>query len=85
VLVTVSFSILGHFDTGAGYSPEKRVDTVEVQVVEDKDGWKMLGADELVRPRISRPRTLKWLREQLATEKDPHIRRALEHAMAQLQ
>ncbi len=85
VLVVVSYGILGRYETGVGYSPSPRTQTLEVQTVEQQDEWKVLGDDDLFSPRILRARTIKWLRDQLATEKDPYTKRSLQRAITELQ
>ncbi|MFB3815240.1 MAG: hypothetical protein ACE14L_14125 [Terriglobales bacterium] len=85
VLVTVNYVVLGRFEIGVGYTPEPRLVTLEIQAVADNDDWKVLGTDNLNRPRISRARTLKWLQDQLATEQDAEWKQTLQRAIQQLQ
>ncbi len=85
VLVRVQYRVLGHFENGVGYGAAPHVDTVDVQVIEDKDDWKVEGSDDLVRPRVSRTRTTKWLRDEIATAKDAETKQLLEKTLRQLQ
>ncbi len=85
VLVVVSFDILGRYETGVGYSPNPRTETREFQAIEQQDEWKVLANDDLNSPRILRLRTVKWLRDQLATEKDADNKRSLQRALTDLQ
>ncbi len=85
VLVAVDYNVLGRFEIGVGYTPNPRTETVEFQTVGSDDDWKIVGNEDLITPRISRVRTVKWLRDQLATEKDPQWKRSLEHTIRQLQ
>jgi hypothetical protein len=84
VVVTVTYTVLGRIEVGDGYTPDPRVDTIEVQTISEGDDWKLL-ADELRIPRVRRVYALKWLREQASTEKDPYRKVALDQAIKALQ
>jgi hypothetical protein len=84
VVVTVKYTVLGRIEVGDGYTPDPRVDTIEMQTTSDGDDWKLL-ADELRIPRVRRVYALKWLREQASTEKDPYRKAALDQAIKALQ
>jgi hypothetical protein len=84
VVVTVTYTVLGRIEVRDGYTPDPRVDTVEMQTTSDGDDWKLL-ADELRIPRVRRVFALKWLREQASAENDPYRKAALEQAMKALQ
>ncbi len=85
VLVVVSFNILGRYEGGVGYSPNPRTETLEFQAIEQQDEWRVFGDDDLNSPRVLRVRAVKWLRDQLATEKDPDNKRTLQRALGELQ
>jgi hypothetical protein len=82
-LITVSYSVLGRFDGGDGYMPDRRDETVDIQAIADGDQWKVKN-DDLGAPYVLRMHALKWLREQAATEKDPDKKRALLQAIGEL-
>jgi hypothetical protein len=84
VVVTVTYTVLGRIEVGDGYTPDPRIDTIEVQTVPDGDDWKLL-TDQLRIARVRRGYALKWVREQAGTEKDPYRKVALEQAIKALQ
>ncbi len=82
-LITVSYGVLGQFDVGDEYSPDPRVETVEVQAVNDGSDWKIENGG-LGTPHVLRQHALKWLREQAVAEKDAERKRALLQAIEEL-
>jgi hypothetical protein len=84
VLVPVTYTILGRFDVGDGYTDDPRSETVELQTVAGDGGWKVEN-DDLAMPYVLRVQALKWLRESAGTEKDPVRKHALEQALRELQ
>lgn len=83
--VTVSYAVLGEYIIGVGFTPDPRIVTIELQLVQDGNAWKIRDSEELLTPRVQRARAHRWLREQLATAKDPEARALLQEAARQLQ
>lgn len=83
--VTVSYSVLGEYILGVGYTPDPRRVTTKLQFVKDANGWKLRDSEEMNTPRIQRARAYRWLREQIATARNPEARALLEEASRQLQ
>lgn len=83
--VTVSYLVLGEYVLGVGYTPDPRIVTVELQLVQDANGWKLRDSEELLTPRVQRARAYRWLREQIATAKDPEARASLQEASRHFQ
>jgi hypothetical protein len=83
--VMVSYSVLGEYILGVGYTPDPRTVTAELQFVQNANGWKLRDSEEMNTPRIQRTRAYRWLREQIATAINQEARTLLEEASKQLQ
>lgn len=84
VVVTVSYTVVGHFETRVGYTPGPRMNTVEFETVEQNGVLKIVDGDGMRRPRVSRMRLTRWIREQSAKEKDPEVKKVLDVSAQQL-
>jgi hypothetical protein len=83
VAVEVEYNVLGRFEIGIGYTREPRTETATFYLRSSPAGWKIDLTDPLV-PHISAARTLKWLRDGLASENDPNWRALMERAIRDL-
>jgi hypothetical protein len=83
--VTVSYLVLGEYIMGVGFTPDPRTVTIELQLVQDANSWKIRDSEELLTPRVQRTRAYRWVREQIASAKDPEARTLLQEASRQLQ
>ncbi len=84
--VKVRYGVLGRFEMGVGYAPDRGFQTAEfrLRAVED-GGWKIEEQDPLLNPHVSRSRAVEWLQSALAAEKNAANKAAIESALKMLQ
>ncbi len=82
--VNVQYTILGRFDLGIGYVPERRTEEVAFQLKDVDNSWKIDNVDPPIAPHVSRANAIAWMKSRLATEKDEANKIALQKALAAL-
>lgn len=85
VRVKITYTILGTYIMGAGFTADAHTDTIELRLIHQNDGWRISASDEMATPRLQRAPAYRWLREHLAAEKNSENRALLEDAARQLQ
>lgn len=81
----VAYVVIGRYEEGAGYLPMASVVRNTRFEMHDQNGELRITRIEPITPFVSRTATLDWLKQKLATQKDPVGRKQIEASIQALE
>ncbi len=83
-MVEVAYSVIGKFERGIGYTPDRDNEHVIFRLKDVADEWRIDDVDPPIVPHVSKSRAIAWLKAASMSEKDPANRIVLEKALKEL-
>ncbi len=83
-VVSVRYNILGRFEVGLGYVPDRANEQVTFFLKDEDDAWKITSQDPEINPHISKASAVAWLKSSIGTEKDVGNKIILQKALKDL-
>jgi hypothetical protein len=80
---SVTYTVIGRYELGVGYTPINDTRDVTFKFSDKQGDFQIVDIDP-AQPSVSKLAFLSWVKEQMATTKNPSDKMALEHAMNQL-
>ncbi len=82
--VSVRYNVVGRFEIGLGYVPDRASEQVNFVLKEEEGDWKIDKQDPPINPHVSKIQAIAWLKSTLATEKDSANRITIAKAIQDL-